>query len=51
MLGVTPESFERAFTLGKGELFMMGDDPLSYDGRYYGPITDSQIVGRVLWAF
>ncbi len=51
MLGASPESFERVFTLAEDELFMMGDNPLSYDGRYYGPITDSQIVGRVLWAF
>jgi len=51
LLGASPERFVRSFTLAPGQLFMMGDNPLSYDGRYYGPISETQIVGRVLWAF
>ena len=51
LLGTTPASYVRSFTLAPGELFVMGDNPLSYDGRYYGPIAENQIVGTVLWAF
>lgn len=50
-LGSTPEAFEREIQLGSGELFLMGDNPNSYDGRYYGPVREDQIVGTVLWAW
>jgi conjugal transfer pilin signal peptidase TrbI len=51
LIGASPEGFVRSFTLAPGQIFLMGDNPLSYDGRYYGPISETQIVGRVLWAF
>jgi signal peptidase I len=36
-------------TLGTGEYFFMGDNrPGSRDSRSFGPIPDSQIIGRVL---
>lgn len=50
-LGATPESFEREIHLNNGELFLMGDNANSYDGRYYGTVQEDQIVGTVLWAF
>lgn len=49
-LGRSEASFERTFELKPGELFLMGDNPMSYDGRYYGPVTEAQVVGSVLWA-
>lgn len=49
-LGRSEASFERTFELKPGELFLMGDNPMSYDGRYYGPVTEAQVVGAVLWA-
>jgi len=51
MIGSTPEAFEREFQLAEGELFLMGDKVNSYDGRYYGPVREEQIVGTVLWAW
>jgi type IV secretory pathway protease TraF len=50
-LGHAPEFYERDIALKDGELFMMGDRVKSYDSRYYGPISEEQIVGRVVWAF
>lgn len=50
-VGNSIEQFERELTLREGEVFMMGDNPMSYDGRYYGPISEDQIVGTVIWAF
>lgn len=51
MIGSTPEAFERTLTLEPGQVFLMGDHQNSYDGRYYGPVSEQQIVGRVVWAF
>lgn len=50
-LGMRVEDLERTITLEPGEIFMMADNPMSYDGRYYGVIDQEQIVGRVVWAF
>lgn len=36
-------------TLGKGEIFVMGDNrDNSIDSRYYGTITKDEVVGRVI---
>ncbi|MDC8832955.1 signal peptidase I [Alteromonas gilva] len=32
-------------TLNDGELFVMGETPLSYDSRYWGPIKQEKIMG------
>lgn len=40
--------------IAQGELFLMNwDEPASFDGRYFGPIPSSAIVGRAtpLWTF
>lgn len=50
-LGSSQEEYVREFALSAGQLFMMGDNEMSYDGRYYGPINESQIVGSVVWAW
>jgi conjugative transfer signal peptidase TraF len=40
--------------VAKGDIFLMNcDEPASLDGRYFGPITASSIIGRAvpLWTF
>ena len=40
--------------VAEGEVFLMNwDEPASLDGRYFGPIPSSAIVGRAepLWTF
>jgi conjugative transfer signal peptidase TraF len=40
--------------VAKGDIFLMNwDEPASLDGRYFGPIATSSIVGRAepLWTF
>ncbi len=51
LIGGTPEQFEREITIEPGQIFLMGDHLNSYDGRYYGPVDENQIVGKVVWAF
>lgn len=50
-IGTSEDALTRQITLTQGELFLMGDNPMSYDGRYYGPVNEDQIVGSVLWSF
>ena len=50
-LGMTPDALKRQITLSEDELFLMGDNDMSYDGRYYGQVNEQQIVGSVIWAF
>lgn len=37
--------------LGEGALFLLMDDPASFDGRYFGPTEGGDIVGgaRLIW--
>lgn len=37
--------------LAQGQLLLLGDDPGSFDGRYFGPISRERILGeaRLLW--
>lgn len=37
--------------LGAGALFLLTDDPASFDGRYFGPTERGNIIGRarLLW--
>lgn len=39
-------------TLRRGALFLLMDDPASFDGRYFGPTGRTDIVGKasLLWA-
>ena len=36
-----------------GALFLLGDDPASFDGRYFGPVAPDTIIGRAhpLWTW
>jgi conjugative transfer signal peptidase TraF len=38
-------------TLGRGTIFLLMDDPASFDGRYFGPIAARRVVGKAvpLW--
>ena len=40
------DAFDRSYVLGAGELLVLGDSPVSYDSRYWGPISSSQVMGR-----
>jgi signal peptidase I len=43
--GALTQSFP-AVTLGSGQYWVMGDNRMnSYDSRFYGPITASQVIG------
>ena len=37
--------------LAQGEFFLLGDAPDSFDSRYFGPVTSTRAIGRVvpLW--
>nr|WP_047165986.1 S26 family signal peptidase [Sphingomonas sp. Y57] len=38
-------------TLGDGQIFLLSDHPDAYDGRYFGPLAGSDLIGRavLLW--
>lgn len=40
------DAFDRTYVLGPGELLVLGDSPISYDSRYWGPISATQVMGR-----
>lgn len=43
--------FQGCRRLGKGQYLLLGDTPLSFDGRYFGPSERRDILGRarLLW--
>jgi conjugative transfer signal peptidase TraF len=34
------------YTLAQNELWFWSPNPASWDSRYYGPVADSQVIGR-----
>lgn len=38
--------YDRALTVGKDELLMLGTQEKSYDGRYWGVVKKEEIIGR-----
>jgi conjugative transfer signal peptidase TraF len=53
-LGRPLPAWQGCRVLARGEVFLMNwDEPASLDGRYFGPIPSSAIVGRAepLWTF
>ena len=51
-LGLTIAELERTFTVGPGEVLMLGETANSIDGRYFGPIrVDLHGIGKgwALW--
>lgn len=45
-LGHTIDDYQTKYTLKDNEYFMVGETPDSFDSRYWGPITQSQIEGE-----
>jgi conjugal transfer pilin signal peptidase TrbI len=45
------ESFNGTTVLGEGEYFMYGWHPLSYDSRYWGPVSEAQVIGETYALF
>jgi type IV secretory pathway protease TraF len=39
-------SWQGCISLNEGQVFLLGDTPGSYDGRYFGVTRASEIVGR-----
>ncbi|MEL6773116.1 MAG: signal peptidase I [Pseudomonadota bacterium] len=48
-LGLDAQDLVRSFTVPEGALFLMGDTADSYDGRYWGPLPASEIIGEARW--
>lgn len=44
--GVQLRSWQGCVTLDDGQVFLLGDTPGSYDGRYFGVTPKAEIVGR-----
>lgn len=44
--GLPLSSFDVTLDLGPGEYYMYGWHPLSYDSRYWGAISESQVIGE-----
>ena len=42
----TAETYEGTFTVQPGQLLVLGTNPRSFDGRYWGTISDDNIIGR-----
>ncbi|WP_100916046.1 signal peptidase I [Pseudoalteromonas spongiae] len=38
--------YKREFIVQKGQLFMLGETPASYDSRWWGVISEQDILGR-----
>jgi len=43
--GVALPHWSGCKTLGDGEVFLLGDDPMSFDGRYWGVTSITDIEG------
>ncbi|PEH40507.1 signal peptidase I [Burkholderia gladioli] len=39
--------WDREFTIGPGELFVLGTEPRSFDSRYWGVIHENQVEGTL----
>jgi conjugal transfer pilin signal peptidase TrbI len=50
-LKLEPSDIKPVVTLGRGQLFMMGDTRTSYDSRYWGAIEQQHILGKAYALF
>ena len=50
-LGHAPEDFAGSYTMPPGTFLALGTDPLSLDGRYYGPLPDTLQRGTAMILF
>lgn len=46
-----PDRFFKTFKLAKDEYFVMGETPMSYDSRYWGTITNKDVIGHAYALF
>lgn len=45
-LGKRSGDFDREFNVPKGHYLLLGTQPRSYDGRYWGLVPENEIIGR-----
>lgn len=45
-IGKPDSAFARELTVPEGHYWVMGTNPASYDSRYWGTISDDQIIGQ-----
>ncbi|MEM8759037.1 MAG: signal peptidase I [Pseudomonadota bacterium] len=48
-LEVDAQDLVRSFIVPEDTVFLMGDTADSYDGRYWGPLPASEIIGEARW--
>lgn len=46
-LGKSPNGFDRDVVVPQGNYLLLGTQPKSYDGRYWGFVEDAEIIGKV----
>ena len=47
-LSVLDLGLEQRWTIGSGQVFLVGDHAASFDSRHFGPVSRASITGRVL---
>jgi conjugal transfer pilin signal peptidase TrbI len=45
-LGKQPGSFDRKEIVPAGQLLLLGTEPRSFDGRYWGFVPENEIVAK-----
>ena len=46
-LAAKPGSYDRRVTVPEGKILVLGTDPRSYDGRYWGFLDQNDVIGSV----
>ena len=48
---INPSQLQKTFTVPFGELFLLGNTPISYDSRFWGTINEKNVIGRAFVLF
>lgn len=48
---MNPAQLKKTFTVPLGELFLLGNTPISYDSRFWGTINEKNVIGRAFVLF